>query len=115
MLIDGGDLIIFFAILISAAGGLAILYGQRRWRVRRDAGLLRAAKRLGGTASDATGLELRTLRFSIEGRPALMEFERGEEDLTRVRVSMPRRSPGVFRILGACCGWSGWSDAGSPM
>ena len=92
------DFVIVFALLASVFGGLALILGQRRWTARRDAGLLRATRRLGGTVSDATGLEPRTLRFVIEGRPAIFEFERGEGNLTRVRVSIPNRSPGVFRI-----------------
>jgi hypothetical protein len=94
-----GDISILFAILASVGGGLAILFGLDRWRNRRDAGLLRAAGRLGGMVPDSEGLEFRQLQFSIEGRPASIEYQQGEEDLTRVKVSMSRRSPGVFRIL----------------
>src|SRR5262245_40427719 len=94
-----GDLVIVLAAVISFAGAAAILFTHRRWRNRRFVGLYEAAGHLKGSVSDGDGLEMPLLRFTVEGRPAMIEYEREEEALTRVRVLMPRRSPGVFRIL----------------
>lgn len=85
--------------LASAAGGMVILFALLRWRDRRDAGLFRAAVRLRGRVPDSDGLELRSIQFTIDGRPASAEFEEGESKVTRVKVSMRRRSPGVFRVI----------------
>jgi len=94
-----GDLAIVFAVLMSLLGACGILYTQSRWRLRRDAGLVRAAGRLGATVAAGDGFEPSTLHFTVEGRPAHLEYELGEAPLTRVRVSLSRRSPGVFRIF----------------
>lgn len=94
-----GDLAILFAILISVLGALGILYTQLRWRRRRDAGLVRAAEQLGGSVAVGDGFELSSLHFTVEGRPAHLEYELGEMPCTRVKVSFARRSPGVFRIF----------------
>jgi len=97
---DGiGNHALAFIILISVVGAVAILFGMSRWRRTRDAGLVRAADRLGGSLADVEGLELPSIRFAVEGRPAVIEFERGEAHLTRVKVSMARRSPGACRIV----------------
>lgn len=94
-----GDLSIGFALLSSFLGGMAILCLYHRWRDRRDAGLFQVAGRLRGTVSPSEGLGPRSVTFLIEGRHASIEFEERETPQTRVRVSMSRRSPGVFRIL----------------
>jgi hypothetical protein len=94
-----GDLAILLAIVLSLLGAVGILYTQLRWRRRRDAGLVLAAGRLGGTVAAGEGFELSTLHFTVEGRPAHLEYEVGDAPLTRVRVSLTRRSPGVFRIF----------------
>ena len=94
-----GDLAIILALLLSVAGGATLLFVERRWRSRRYAGLNRAAARLGATTVDAEGMDEPLLRFTAGGRPAMVEFERGEEPFTRVRVLMPHRSPGVLRIF----------------
>ena len=94
-----GDASLLFAVVASVIGGVVVLAGMKRWRRRRDAGLVRAAATLGGRVSDSTGLERRSIQFQIENRPALIEYESGEESFTRVRVAMSRRSPGVLRIL----------------
>jgi RING finger family protein len=94
-----GDLILVLAVIVSVAGASAILFVRSRWRSRQNIGLYRAAVRLNGTVVDADGMEMPLIRFTAEGRPAMVEFERGDDPLTRVRVLMPRRSPGVFRIL----------------
>jgi hypothetical protein len=94
-----GDWAIVFAILASVSGALVLLFLQLRWRQHRDIGLVRAAERLGGTVAPTEGLELPTLRFVVEGRPAVIEYQWGELHLTWVKVSLARRSPGVCRIL----------------
>lgn len=93
------DLAILAAILISVTGAATILFANRRWRDRRYIGLHRAAVSLHGSVVDADGMEAPLLRFTAGGRPAMLEYEPGEEPSTRVRVLMPRRSPGVFRIF----------------
>jgi hypothetical protein len=94
-----GDLAIVFAILVSFLGACGILYTQFRLRHRRDAGLRGAARQLGGKFAVGEGFELSSLHFTVEGRPAHVEYEPGEPSSTRVRVSLARRSPGVFRIF----------------
>lgn len=66
---------------------------------RRGAGFQRAARLLKGTVSRDDSLMPQALHFTIEGRPAVIEFERGGAPSTRVKVAMFRRSPGVCRIL----------------
>jgi hypothetical protein len=96
---DLGDLAIGFVIAASFLGGFAVFHFINRWRDRRDAGLLRVATRLRGSVATVEGFGLRSVGFLIEGRNASIDFEQRETEQTRVRVSMPRRSPGVFRIL----------------
>jgi len=109
-----GDVSILFAILASAFGGMLCVYAFHRWMNRRDAGLFRAASRLGGKVPEADGIGWRSLHFSIEGRPALLEYERGEQHLTRVRVSLARRSPGVLRLLRNSVAYANARFIGSP-
>jgi hypothetical protein len=70
-----------------------------RWYRRWHALLHRVARQLGGTVPDSDTFDLTFVHFTIEGRSARIEFERGEGFFTRVKVSLPRRSPGVFRLL----------------
>jgi hypothetical protein len=88
----GADAIIF-VIYASLAGGLAILAFLHRYRDRHSKRLLRIAAMLGGTVRESS------LYFRIDGHHATIEYGPTEEPQTRVRVLMPRRTPGVLRIL----------------
>lgn len=96
---DVGDGIVFFAIFASLLGGPAVYFALRRWQSHRNSGLVAAAARLGGTVPEGDGLDLLTVQFTIEGRPASVEFEKGEECRTRVKVAIRHRSPGAVRIM----------------
>jgi hypothetical protein len=94
-----GDQAIGFLIIASISGAVILLHFFQRLRLRRDEGLLRVVQRYGGSVSAPDGFGPGSAYFRIEGRHATIEYGPEEEPQTRVRVLMPRRSPGVFRIL----------------
>ena len=66
---------------------------------RRDGAIQRAARKLRGTVlRDEVGGTF-GLHFTIEGRPATIEYPTVGTPCTQVKVAMLRRSPGVCRIL----------------
>lgn len=95
---DSGFLFVLFASLAAVA-----FFGYRyaRKNIRRGASFRDAAVKLRGKVQVSDTMEPIGLQFSIEHRPALIEYEGGLGDpqATRVKVAMQRRSPGVFRIL----------------
>lgn len=66
---------------------------------RRGVTFQRVARKLKGNISRDEMGEPSGLQFTIEGRPASLEFETAGAWSTRVKVAMFRRSPGVCRIL----------------
>ncbi|MBI3854518.1 MAG: hypothetical protein HY293_02375 [Planctomycetes bacterium] len=101
------DSLFYLVLVLGIAAVIAIWYARLRRSSREDAVFHRVAQQLGGKVNRADPLEPLALQFSIEGRPAMIEFEgnpwlRLEGNVppsTRVKVSMSRRSPGVCRIL----------------
>jgi hypothetical protein len=72
---------------------------------RREATLRRVAERLKGTVAASDTEELQAIHFYAAGRSSRIDFESGELPSTRVKVSLSRRSPGVFRILRGDVAW----------
>jgi hypothetical protein len=88
-----------FGVFLISAVVLAWWFIRVKRAGRRDAAFQRVARALKGTLSRSDSLDPLSLQFTIEGRPAALEFERGIPPSTRAKVAMFRRSPGVCRIL----------------
>jgi hypothetical protein len=86
-------------LLFTITVTLTYWYFRVRRASRREGTFRRVARVLRGTVGVGDTLEPMALQFSIEGRPAMIEFEEVGVPSTRVKVAMFRRSPGVCRIL----------------
>lgn len=92
---------VLFVLIFIAVAVVVVIYNVGR-KAEFDRAVAFVSKRLRGTFEPGGFLTRPSLRFSVQGREALLEFYAGSENspaCTRVEIDVRGRSPGAMRIL----------------